>query len=119
MVVGLVSIAFFDTAGLITLSALGAATLYVVAMLAMIALRRREPELPRPYRAPGGLTLPVLALGLAGLALLTMLHQNFNASPATGPFQRWLSLWYLLTLAAAGAWYALAIPQKGASGHGR
>jgi ethanolamine permease len=109
MVVGLASIAFLDTAGLITLSALGAVTLYVVAMLAMIALRRREPELPRPYRAPGGLALPALALALAGLSLGTMLHQNVNVSPDSGPFRRWLGLWYLLILAAAGAWYVLAV----------
>jgi ethanolamine permease len=112
MVVGLLSIAFLDTAGLITLSALGAVTLYVVAMLAMIALRRREPELPRPYRAPGGLALPITALVLAALSLGVMLYLNFNLSGAPGPFQRWLSVWYALILAAAGGWYFLCVRHR-------
>jgi ethanolamine permease len=107
MIVGLLSIWFLDTAGLITLSALGAVTLYVVAMLAMIALRRNEPDLPRPYRAPGGLALPVLALVLAALSLVVMLVLNFNFAAAEGAFQRWLSVWYALILAAAAGWYGL------------
>jgi len=107
MLVGLLSIAFLDTAGLITLSALGAVTLYVVAMLAMIALRRNEPELPRPYRAPGGLAMPILALVLAAFSLVVMLVLNFNVAGAEGAFQRWLTVWYLLILAAATVWYAV------------
>ncbi|MFO0899862.1 MAG: amino acid permease [Pirellulales bacterium] len=112
MVVGLFSIAYLDTAGLITLSALGAVTLYIVAMLAMIALRRREPELPRPYRAPGGLLLPITALVLAAFSLAVMLYLNFNVPEAPGAFQRWLSVWYVLILAAAGGWYAICVHRQ-------
>jgi ethanolamine permease len=43
----------------------GALTLYVVSSAAVIALRRREPELPRPYRAPLYPATPIVALVLA------------------------------------------------------
>jgi ethanolamine permease len=58
----------------ITLSALGAALLYILSMVSLLVLRRRAPELERPYRAPGYPLLPIVALGLAGLCLGAILY---------------------------------------------
>jgi len=109
MGLGIIAIYGLDTAGLITLSALGAVTLYVISMLALIALRRKEPNLPRPYRTPLYPLLPIVALVLAGLALGTMLYGNFNNQQAPNAFERWLSVWYVGLLLVALAYFALFV----------
>lgn len=85
------------TADIITLSVFGALTLYAVSMLAFFALRRREPDMARPFRAPGAPWTPALALGLSVLAL--------GAMVATNPR---IALVYALVLALGFAWFRLA-----------
>jgi APA family basic amino acid/polyamine antiporter len=46
---------------------------YFIVALAIIQLRRTQPDRPRPYRIPGGLVVPVLA----ALASLCMLVESF------------------------------------------
>jgi ethanolamine permease len=103
--IGVVSIYFLDTAGLITMSALAAVTLYIISMTALFALRRHEPDLPRPYRTPFYPLLPAVAMLLATLALLMMLYGNYNLAGADNLFERWLSVWYVTILAAAMLYY--------------
>ena len=62
--VGLVGIASGKTADLITLSALGALGSYAACALSLLALRRREPELVRPFRVPGFPWIPRITLVL-------------------------------------------------------
>jgi ethanolamine permease len=64
-VVGAIAVLSGKTAELITLSALGAITLYLVSMASLFRLRAVEPALARPYRALGYPVLPALALLLA------------------------------------------------------
>lgn len=64
------------TASVVTLSAFGALTMYIVSMAALFRLRRTEPHLNRPFRAPLYPVAPAFALGMAGLALLTMIINN-------------------------------------------
>jgi ethanolamine permease len=59
------------TATLVTLSALGALTLYVVSAASWFRLRRSEPELERPFRTPLAPGLPILAL-ILGLSFLVV-----------------------------------------------
>jgi ethanolamine permease len=51
------------------ISVFGALVTYVLMMASFIVLRRREPGLPRAYRAPGGVTTATVALLLAVLAM--------------------------------------------------
>jgi ethanolamine permease len=51
------------------ISVFGALVTYVLMMAAFIVLRRREPNLQRPYRAPGGVATASIALVLAVLAM--------------------------------------------------
>jgi amino acid transporter len=51
----------------------------IVVIVALFVLRRREPGLPRPYRALGYPVLPVLALLLEGTALAL-----YSAADVTG-----------------------------------
>jgi ethanolamine permease len=101
LIVGIIAICFFDTAKLITLSALGAVTLYIVAMLALLRLRVREPELVRPYKTPFYPVLPIVALVLAVGALGAMSYVNYDPkSPA-----RSSTVLYVAMLAVALSYY--------------
>jgi ethanolamine permease len=51
------------------ISVFGALVTYVLMMASYIVLRRREPGLARPYRAPGGVPTATVALLLAVLAM--------------------------------------------------
>ncbi len=64
------------TGDIITLSVLGALSLYSISMIAMIALRRKEPELARPFRAPLFPFFPIAALLLAAAALASVAVYN-------------------------------------------
>jgi ethanolamine permease len=64
------------TASVVTLSAFGALTMYIVSMAALFRLRRAEPQLARPYSAPLYPLAPGFALGAAALALATMVANN-------------------------------------------
>jgi len=64
-VVGAIALFSGKTAELITLSALGAITLYIASMASLFRLRAIEPALARPYRAPFYPVLPALAFALA------------------------------------------------------
>jgi ethanolamine permease len=54
---------------LVQISVFGALITYVLMMASFIVLRRREPDLPRAYRAPGGETTAGIALILAAIAM--------------------------------------------------
>jgi ethanolamine permease len=64
------------TANIVTLSVFGAVLLYLVSMLALLRLRRSEPQLERPFRAPCFPLFPIVALVCALLCLVTMIWFN-------------------------------------------
>jgi ethanolamine permease len=64
------------TANIVTLSVFGAIVMYIVSMLSLFRLRRREPLLERPFRAPGYPLVPAIALGLSVLSLVAMVYYN-------------------------------------------
>jgi ethanolamine permease len=64
------------TSELITLSALGAIAMYISSLLALFRLRRTQPDLARPFRAPLYPVLPLIALALATLSLGVIVYFN-------------------------------------------
>jgi len=62
------------TATLVTMSALGALSMYAVSMGSLLRLRRTEPDLPRSYQAPFYPWFPRLALGLSLAALVAIAY---------------------------------------------
>jgi ethanolamine permease len=64
------------TATIVTLSVFGAVVLYLVSMLALLQLRRSEPALERPFRAPCYPWFPLIALATALICLVTMIYYN-------------------------------------------
>ncbi|WP_375417850.1 ethanolamine permease [uncultured Hymenobacter sp.] len=64
----------------IILAVLGALVMYIVSLLSLFALRRREPELPRPFAVPAYPYVPLVALALAVVCLGALVYFNLKLS---------------------------------------
>ncbi|CAO4175796.1 ethanolamine permease [Methylorubrum populi] len=64
------------TASIVTMAVFGALTMYVMSMAALFRLRRSEPDLARPYRAPLYPVAPAFALALAVVCLVALVVYN-------------------------------------------
>jgi amino acid transporter len=89
------------TAVAILISTLTAVIWYVLAMLCLIILRRKEPALFRPYRVPAYPAMPVFVAVLSGIAGCLYVWANVQVIVPT-------AILYL----AAGLWYALWARKK-------
>ena len=81
---------------LLNMAVFGATVSYVLMMVSHIVLRRREPDLPRPYRTPGGTATTGVALVLAAAAVVATFLVDSTAA-----------LWTLAAYAAFLAYFAL------------
>jgi ethanolamine permease len=81
---------------LLNMAVFGATVSYVLMMVSHIVLRRREPDLPRPYRTPGGTATTGVALTLAAAAVVATFLVDVTAA-----------LWTLAAYAAFLAYFAL------------
>lgn len=72
---------------LLNMAVFGAALSYVLMMVSHIVLRRREPDMPRPYRTPGGVATTGFALAVAVISVIaTFLVDTVAALCALGAF---------------------------------
>lgn len=76
--IGIIVLLTGKTTEIITMAVFGALTLYVIAMISLIALRKKEPLLERPFRVPFYPLSPILALIIAVVSLISMTYYNFN-----------------------------------------
>jgi ethanolamine permease len=76
MVLGIFALFTKRTGDIITLSVFGAITLYIFSCLAIIRLRKTEPDMPRPFRTPFYPVVPIIALTIASVALVAMSYFN-------------------------------------------
>lgn len=76
MVLGIFALFTKRTGDIITLSVFGAITLYIFSCLAIIRLRKTEPDMPRPFRTPFYPVVPIIALCIASVALVAMSYFN-------------------------------------------
>ena len=90
MAIGIVALFTGKTGEIITIACFGALTLYIVSMVAFLVLRKKEPELERPFRVPVYPAFPVVALVIAVVSLLAMVVYN-----------PWIALVYFGILGAA------------------
>ena len=88
MIIGIMALLTGKTGEIITISVFGALTLYIVSMIALLRLRKTEPDLERPFKTPLYPFFPVIALIIAVISFIAMTVYNFK-----------LAVIYLLILA--------------------
>ena len=76
MLVGIIALFTGKTAEIITVACFGALTLYIVSMLAYFQLRKNEPEMERPFKAPMYPVFPLTALIIASISIIAMSYYN-------------------------------------------
>lgn len=89
------------TAVAILISTLTAVIWYVLAMICLIVLRRKEPTLFRPYKVPAYPSMPVFVAVLSGIAGCLYVWSNVQVIVPT-------AVLYIV----AGVWYALWARRK-------
>ncbi|MEK3935419.1 ethanolamine permease [Sporosarcina sp. FSL W7-1349] len=74
--IGLILVATFNPDDLILIATFGALISYISMNLSLIILRRKEPNLARPYRAPLFPFMPIVSMVLACIALFASFFAN-------------------------------------------
>jgi ethanolamine permease len=64
------------TANIVTMAVFGAISMYIISMFSLFRLRRTEPDMLRPFRAPFYPFFPAFALFGACVCLVTMIYYN-------------------------------------------
>jgi len=94
------------TANIVTMSVLGAITMYLISMAALFKLRRTEPNLVRTYRAPFYPVFPAIALALGVVCLVAMVW-----------FNTMLSLLFAVLMALAYGYFRTTAGRRNAAAH--
>ena len=75
-ILGIIILCTGKTAEIIIISVFGALTLYIFSMLAVLQLRKKSPEMIRPFRVPFYPLTPLVALVLAIVCLIALCYYN-------------------------------------------
>lgn len=78
MGIGIVTLLTGRTGEIITISVFGALTLYVISMISLLRLRKKEPTLERPFRVPFYPIVPLVALAIAFVSLIALAIFNIK-----------------------------------------
>lgn len=78
MAIGMLALLTGKTAEIITIAVFGALTLYILSMLSLLRLRKKEPSLERPFKVPLFPVLPIVALLISLVSFFAMLYFNFS-----------------------------------------
>jgi ethanolamine permease len=78
MVIGIIALLTGKTSEIITISVFGALTLYIVSMIALLRLRKKEPQLERPFKVPMYPFFPMIALIIATVSFIAMTIYNLK-----------------------------------------
>ena len=76
MVIGIIALFTSRTGEIITIACMGALSLYIISMISLIALRRKEPNLERPFKVPLYPVFPLVALAIASVAMVAVAVYN-------------------------------------------
>ena len=96
MVIGIIALFTGKTDEIITIACFGALTLYIVSMVALLVLRKKEPELERPFKVPIYPVFPIAALVVAVIAFVAMTVYN-----------PWIALIYFGILGVMFVWFKM------------
>ena len=76
MLIGIAALLTGKTTEIITIACFGALSLYIISMISLLVLRRKEPDLERPFRVPLYPVFPIVALVIAVVALIAITVEN-------------------------------------------
>ena len=74
--IGVFAVLSGKTNQLIILSALGAVVMYIISMICLFMLRKKEPMMERPFKAPFYPLFPFIALLLSLICLIAIVYYN-------------------------------------------
>jgi ethanolamine permease len=72
MGIGIIALLTGKTGEIITISVFGALTLYIISMISVLRLRKKEPQLERPFKVPLYPVFPIVALIIAIISFAAM-----------------------------------------------
>src|SRR5450631_133166 len=101
MIIGMIALLSGKTSEIITISVFGALTLYILSMISMLRLRKKEPGLERPFRVPFYPAFPIAALVIAVISIIAMTVYNFK-----------LALFYIFLMVLSFGFFKLLKKQK-------
>ena len=78
--VGIIAILSGKTNELIIFSVLGAVVMYIISMISLFVLRKKQPLLDRPFKAPFYPYFPFIALLLSSICLVAIIYYNWLLS---------------------------------------
>ena len=76
MVIGIIALLTGKTADIITIACFGALTLYIISMISLFVLRKKDPQLERPFKVPLYPYFPFIALVIAIVSLISISYFN-------------------------------------------
>jgi len=76
MAIGIIALLTGKTSEIIIISVFGALTLYIISMITLLQLRKKEPELERPFKVPMYPAFPLIALIIAVVSFVAMTIYN-------------------------------------------
>lgn len=94
MMIGIIALMTGKTGDIITIACFGAILLYIFSSISVIVLRKKNPELPRPFKVPFYPYFPIISLLIAVLSLLAMVVYNLK-----------VALVFFVILALGYAWF--------------
>jgi len=80
-VISMVALYFDNTAeNIVILSAMGAVFMYMMSMISLFILRKKEPDLERPFASPFYPVFPAVALIISAVSLFAIIYYHFTVS---------------------------------------
>jgi ethanolamine permease len=74
--VGIIALCIGNTGEVIILSALGAVVMYIISMISLLVLRRKQPAMERPFKVPLYPWFPLTALVLGVVCMVAIVWYN-------------------------------------------
>jgi ethanolamine permease len=76
MIIGIIALLTGKTAEIITIACFGALSLYITSMISLLVLRKKEPDLIRPFKVPLYPISPIVALIIASISIIAITIYN-------------------------------------------
>ena len=75
-IIGIIALFTGKTGEIITIACFGALSLYIISMISILVLRKKEPDLERPFKVPFYPLTPIIALIIASVSLVAITIYN-------------------------------------------